>query len=135
MTRETEQMLVERAREVLENAWGVYSGIRVAAALLAEDGTVHTGVNVENSSYGLTVCAERNAVFRAVGEARREFSAMAIVSDSEYITSPCGACRQVMAEFSPDMEVLVQSPAGTFRSRVRELLPGAFSLKGKQKNG
>jgi len=135
MTRETEQLLLSRARDVLENAWGVYSGIRVAAALLASDGTIHTGVNVENSSYGLTVCAERNAIFRAVGEARRDFSAMAIVSDSQYINSPCGACRQVMAEFSPDMEVLVQSPAGTFRSTVRELLPGAFTPKGEHKNG
>ena len=124
-----EKRLLDKARDVLEHAYGPYSGIRVAAAVLAEDGSIYTGVNVENASFGLTVCAERNAIFHAVGNARQSFAALALVSDSALINSPCGACRQVMMEFSPEMIVLVDTPAGSFRSTARDLLPAAFSLE------
>ncbi len=129
MDKPMEKRLLDRARDALDHAYGPYSGIRVAAAVLAEDGSIYTGVNVENASYGLTVCAERNAIFNAVGNARQTFTALALVSDSDRINSPCGACRQVMMEFSPEMIVLVDTPAGSFRSTARDLLPAAFSLE------
>ncbi|QRN86467.1 cytidine deaminase [Clostridia bacterium] len=132
MTREIEKMLLLKAKDTLKYAYAKYSKVRVAAALLAEDGSVYTGVNVENASFGLTVCAERNAIFNAVGEGRQNFKAMAIVSDSEYINSPCGSCRQVMTEFSPEMEIVLDSPAGLFRYTAAQLLPGAFSMKERE---
>lgn len=122
------QRLLQRAQDTLTHSYADYSGVHVAAALMCPDGSIFTGVNVENASFGLTVCAERNAVFNAVGHGHREFTAMAIVSDAAVIQSPCGACRQVMHEFSPEMEVVVQSPAGTFDYTVRELLPAAFVM-------
>lgn len=132
MDKQTEEMLLARARETLKYAYAKYSKVHVAAAVLAVDGSIYTGVNVENASYGLTVCAERNAIFSAVGQGRQSFSAMAIVSDSEYINSPCGACRQVMTEFSPELDVVLDSPVGLYHYTAAQLLPGAFSMKEKE---
>ena len=92
------EKLRQAALAVLDKAYSPYSGIRVAAAAEAADGTVFTGVNIENASYGLTVCAERNAVFRAIGEGQRDLLRMAVVTDSPLVQSPCGACRQVLFE-------------------------------------
>lgn len=118
--------LVEAARRARLNAYAPYSRYRVGAAVLADDGRVFTGCNVENSSFGLTVCAERNAVAAAVAAATRPL-AVAVVTASGDV-APCGACRQVLAEFSAVMPVFLAGPEGVTmrRSRLDELLPGAF---------
>jgi len=129
MDRHVERKLITEAKKALTAAYGRYSGISVAAAVLSSDGEIFTGVNVENASYGLTVCAERNAIFNAVGREKRSFPAMALVSDSDQINSPCGACRQVMVEFSPEMEIVVDTPSGHFYYTAGELLPASFTLE------
>lgn len=99
------ERLIELAREVRRQAYAPYSNFRVGAALLGASGQAYTGCNVENISYGLTVCAERVALFKAVSEGEREFRAIAVVTDNA--ASPCGACRQVLSEFGRDMEVII----------------------------
>ena len=108
-------------------AYAPYSGFCVGAALETEEGTIVTGCNIENASYGLTICAERNAVAAAVLAGHRRFVRLALVSDAPEPITPCGACRQVLAEFG--LELRVESYAGTqMRSwTVRELLPASFS--------
>ena len=121
--------LKKRAEEALSNAYSPYSGIKVAAAVLTAGGAVYTGVNVENASYGLTVCAERNAVMNAVGDGARTLLAMAVVTDSPLVKSPCGSCRQVLLEFAPDLEIGFYGPEGYARRFLaRDLLPEGFSL-------
>ena len=118
--------LFQTALEVASRAYAPYSGFHVGAALLADDGTVFTGVNVENRSFGLTNCAERSAVFSAVSAGKRRFLAIAIATpDSDYPVSPCGACRQVLSEFmSPDIPVFFGSDAAHMvHSSVGELYP------------
>lgn len=119
--------LLDRARQARANAYAPYSRFPVGAALLAADGRVFTGVNVENASYGLCNCAERTAIFKAVSEGVREFAAVAVIGpEDEVECSPCGACRQVLFEFGPDMALVLASPDGARQYTVRELLPGAF---------
>lgn len=119
--------LVEAARKALENAHAPYSDYKVGAALLCADGTVITGCNVENASYGLTNCAERTAVFSAVAAGHSAFSAIAIAASAEPTPFPCGACRQVLAEFcSEDFPVHVDTMAGYETITVGELLPHTF---------
>jgi cytidine deaminase len=98
--------LIERALDVRLRAFAPYSNFAVGAALLDSEGTIHTGCNVENISYGLTLCAERGAVMSAIAAGRRSFIALAIAADSETPLSPCGACRQFLAEFAPDLPIL-----------------------------
>lgn len=121
--------LIKAAEEKLAYAYAPYSGIKVCAALMDTDGGIHTGCNVENSSYSLTICAERNAVFSAVAKGCRSFKGMVVVSDSEQVQSPCGACRQVIWEFAPDLPLVFVSGGKTRTYTLRQLLPGAFSLK------
>lgn len=118
--------LVARARDVRERAYAPYSGFRVGAAVLAEDGTVHVGCNVENASYGLSICAERSAVVAAVAAGCTRFRAIAISVDGDRPVAPCGACRQVLGEFSPDVRVI--SEAGERREEwsLSGLLPAPF---------
>ena len=127
--------LIMLARGARSKAYAPYSKFKVGAALLAKSGQVYTGCNVENASYGLTCCAERNAVFEAVGRGERIFSAIAIVSDSPEPTAPCGACRQVLHEFAPGIEVIMAGARGQVKTRkLKELLPDSFgpkSLKNK----
>ena len=116
-------VIVQSATAVRLRAYAPYSNFQVGAALLAKDGRIFTGCNVENLSYGLTICAERNAIFAAVAAGVREFAAIAIVADTREPVSPCGACRQVMAEFG-DFKIIAATLAGrVFESTVAALLP------------
>jgi cytidine deaminase len=124
---DTARALLEQAKLARANAYAPYSRFPVGAALLARDGRVFTGVNVENASYGLGNCAERTAIFKAVSEGARDFAAVAVVGPQDQVEcSPCGACRQVLFEFGPDMIVVVPDGAGVKQHTLRELLPGAF---------
>jgi cytidine deaminase len=118
--------LVKKAHEVLERAYAPYSGFRVGAAVLAEDGSVYVGCNVESASLGLTVCAERAAVAAAVAGGATRLRAVAVASEAEAPVAPCGACRQVLAEFGPEM--MVVSEAGGRREQwpLQRLLPEPF---------
>ena len=118
--------LLALAAEAAANAHVPYSHFAVGAALRAKDGTIYTGCNVENASYGLTICAERNAVARAVAGGARRFDAIAVVTENG--VTPCGACRQVLAEFGPEIAVIVADAAGNRRIyTLNELLPDAFT--------
>jgi cytidine deaminase len=118
--------LLADARAAREQAYAPYSRFAVGAALRMRGGRVFSGCNVENLSFGLTICAERNAVFAAVAAGEREFEAIAIVADSREPVTPCGACRQVLAEFALDLAVCSGNLEGKiFESSIRELLPRA----------
>lgn len=118
--------LVDVARSQLAKAYAPYSSFRVACALVAEDGTLITGVNVENASYGLTICAERCAVFSGVALGKRKYKAAAVVADETGIT-PCGACRQVMNEFMDSTAPLYYcDESGVRQTTIGALLPDAF---------
>ena len=120
------EKLVNAALTVRKNAFCPYSGFAVGAALLDAEGTIHTGCNVENISYGLTICAERGAVMTAVALGRRDFVALAIVADSDVPLSPCGACRQFLAEFAPDLPIVSANLTGSrAQLSLTELLPRA----------
>ena len=110
-----------------ENAHALYSKFRVGAALEDASGRVHTGCNVENATYGLTLCAERVAVFKAISEGAREFRRIAIAADTETLTPPCGACRQILWEFCGDIEIVLVNLRGKSEVvRLKELFPRAF---------
>ena len=120
------EVLRAEARKVRERAHSPYSGFAVGAALLTRSGKVFTGCNVENISFGLTICAERAAVFAAVAAGEREFLAIAVVADSREPVSPCGACRQVLAEFAPKLDFSLSNLAGLEeRTTLAVLLPRA----------
>ncbi|GBF33759.1 cytidine deaminase [Desulfocucumis palustris] len=123
------QELINTAVAAREKAYAPYSGFRVGAALLTEGGKVYNGCNVENASYGLTCCAERAAVFKAVSEGDTKFKAIAVISDTEDFCTPCGACRQVLAEFGGDINVIMCNNRKEFlEQKVSQLLPGYFTL-------
>ncbi len=123
------QQLVEEAKKARETAYVPYSHFPVGAALLTKEGKVIRGSNIENASFGLTNCAERTAIFKAISEDDKEFIALAVVADTDGPVSPCGACRQVMAEFfAPNMPVILANLKGdTKETTPSELLPGAFT--------
>lgn len=126
--------LVSAAEKAKEKAYAPYSKFKVGAALVARSGKVYTGCNVENASYGLTCCAERNAVFEAVGRGERDFIAIAIVSDSPEPTAPCGACRQVLNEFAPELEVIMAGKKVSKKTLLKKLLPLAFGPSSLKNN-
>jgi len=129
--------LLQAAAEAARNAYAPYSGYRVGAALLTHQGRIFGGCNVENASYGLTVCAERAAVLAAVtGEGpQMKIRALAVVSDGKAPLAPCGACRQVLLEFGKDAAVIFQGPEGLTVARVGELLPLRFQLPEDKRGG
>lgn len=119
--------LIRAARKARLRARATYSGFKVGAALEAADGTIITGCNVENATYGLTICAERVAMFKAISDGKRRFRRIAIVADTVAPTPPCGACRQVLWEFGGDLEVILANlRRETGRYRLGDLLPVAF---------
>ena len=125
------EQLIQESVQARRQAYVPYSKFPVGAALLTADGTVYHGCNIENAAYPMTNCAERTAIFKAVSEGVREFSALAVTADTEGPVSPCGACRQVMAEFFPaDTPVYLTNMTGHIQeTTVRELLPGAFTME------
>lgn len=121
--------LIKLAQKAAKNAYAPYSNFKVGAALLCKSGNVYTGCNVENSSYGASNCAERTAVFKAVSEGERDFVKIAIVSEKDGLTFPCGICRQVLSEFMPNGSiVLFSEEKGIKEFALNELLPYAFKL-------
>lgn len=119
--------LASAALAARENAHAPYSHFRVGAALEDSSGRVHTGCNVENATYGLTLCAERVAVFKAVSEGARSFQRIAVAADTEVLTPPCGACRQILWEFCGDIEITLLNPRGkTETLQLKDLFPRAF---------
>lgn len=124
---ESDRALIEAAIRVRENAYAPYSHYLVGAAILTRTGKIFTGANVENAVLPLTNCAERTALFQAVSEGEKEFSTVAVVTENG--GTPCGACRQVLAEFGLDMRVIIANTAGDITQilTVRDLLPFAFT--------
>ncbi|RJQ45545.1 MAG: cytidine deaminase [Gaiellales bacterium] len=118
--------LVRRAEAAAGKAWAPYSGFRVGAAIRGASGAIHVGVNVENASYGLTMCAERVALGCAVSAGEREFTALAIAAAGGHDAAPCGACRQALAEFSPRLAVYYRDGGRMHARSLEELLPDAF---------
>lgn len=131
--------LVSLAKKAKEFAYVPYSHFRVGAAALTEDGEVFTGCNIENASFGGTVCAERTALFKAISEGKRRITKIAVIGDMEDYTYPCGICRQVIAEYGTDTEIIVAKGNGEFRvHKLSELLPYAFTekdLEGRRLDG
>ncbi len=125
----TEQELINAAKEASKKAYAPYSNFHVGAALLTASGKIFQGCNVENASFGATNCAERTAIFSAVVNGEREFKKLVIFVDREEFTPPCGICRQVISEFSHDIEILLANNKGDIkRTNIRELLPLSFEL-------
>ena len=125
----TDRELLILAQEASENAYAPYSRFKVGAALECMDGRIFTGCNIENGALGSTMCAERVAIYKAVSEGEKHFSRIAIYGEGEDYCLPCGACRQVMAEFSQDMEVLCARASGGYVSyRLKELIPHPFNF-------
>jgi cytidine deaminase len=121
------QELIAAACKAREGSYSPYSKFAVGAAVQTRDGQIFTGANVENASYGLTVCAERIAIFNAVTHCNRDIVAIALVTEVEELASPCGACRQVMAEFGVDIKVIIANTTGKYiETTVQELLPFSF---------
>lgn len=120
-------LLLSAALAVRLNAFAPYSKFQVGAALEDTDERIHTGCNVENATYGLTVCAERVAVFKAISEGVRKFRRIAVAADTDDLTPPCGACRQILWEFCGDIELLLVNPRGkTETYRLKDLFPKPF---------
>jgi len=126
----TDKQLLLEAQRAKEKAYVPYSKFRVGAALLTKSGKVYTGCNIENASFGGTNCAERTAIFKAVSEGEREFAAIAINTDADTITFPCGICRQVMVEFAEDLKIILGRPEGGHKIfTMEDILPNSFSPK------
>jgi cytidine deaminase len=127
MTDKERTDLIAVASKAREHAHAPYSHFRVGAALRANSGRIFTGCNIENSTFGLTLCAERVAVFKALSEGERGFDAVAVVADTERLTPPCGACRQILWEFCRDAEVILANLSGQITvRRMSDLFPDAF---------
>lgn len=130
----TDTALLQAAKEAMKQAYAPYSGYQVGAALLCEDGSVYTGCNIENASFGVTNCAERTALFKAVSEGKRRFTAIAVIGGKGGVCAdyafPCGVCRQALSEFcGEEFRVVLGKDGGEAKvTTLGELLPGAFRL-------
>ncbi|MDY6915033.1 MAG: cytidine deaminase [Candidatus Cloacimonadota bacterium] len=122
------EKLLQEAKKSADNAYAPYSGFKVGAAILTQSGKIYSGCNVENASYGLTNCAERTAIFKAVSEGERKFKHLLIYVDSDKLFTPCGACRQVINEFTHDIPITVVSNKQSKTFSIKELLPHSFDL-------
>ncbi len=126
--------IIEQAAKAREKAVAPFSNFKVGAALETKDGAVYTGCNIENASYGLTMCAERVAIFKAISEGAREFKTIAVVADTDELTPPCGPCRQIIHEFCGDIPVILANLKDkTETLPMNELLPRAFDVKSLEK--
>lgn len=128
MNEQTKTELVAKATQMMDKAYVPYSHFPVGAALLTKDGQIYGGCNIENASFGLSNCAERTAIFKAVSEGNKTFDYLVVTGNTEGPISPCGACRQVLVEFcEPDMPVLLTNKKGKVKeTTISKLLPGAF---------
>ncbi|MGM0409491.1 MAG: cytidine deaminase [Bacillota bacterium] len=127
MEKKTKNKMLKMAKEVKKNAYVPYSNFPLAAVLLTKEGEFFTGVNIENASFGLTNCAERTAIFKAVSEGYKNFEALLLYGGKNKTITPCGACRQVINEYGDDIEVIMVNENGDEVSMLSsELLPGAF---------
>lgn len=130
LTTDESDKLVSAAREAAQKAYAPYSGFSVGAAVLTAEGNIFSGCNVENVSYGLTICAERTALVKAVSEGYRNIRAVAIYAETEPYCTPCGACRQFIAEFGPGIKIIQANKRGEYvTNSIEELLPGGFSAE------
>ncbi|HTM44326.1 MAG TPA: cytidine deaminase [Polyangiaceae bacterium] len=118
--------LIDEARRVRDNAYAPYSGFKVGAAVRGKSGAIYRGCNVENASYGATICAERNAVAALVAAGESEIAAIAIYTDDPQLTMPCGICRQVIVEFGKDAQVITANTSASKQIAIGDLLPDAF---------
>lgn len=126
----SEKELIEAATRVRENAYAPFSEFKVGAALETDEGEIIVGSNVESASYGLTVCAERVAVWNAISQGRRKIKRIAVVADTEDLTPPCGVCRQIIWEFGGDIPVILANLTGKVETvQMKDLLPRAFDTK------
>ena len=123
-----DEKLLTVAKKASQNAYAPYSKFKVGAALKTKEGKIFSGCNVENASYGLTMCAERVAIFKAVSEGYQDFDEMLIYVDSDILFTPCGACRQVIAEFGSKIKITIISKKEMMETSIKELLPYGFSL-------
>lgn len=127
---EKKEELIEAATRVRENAYAPFSDFRVGSALETDDGVIIAGCNVESASYGLTVCAERVAIWKAISEGKRKIKHIAVVADTEELTPPCGVCRQIIWEFGGDIPVVLANLKGKVETvQMKDLLPRAFDTK------
>ncbi len=129
MTQDLES-LIEQTIKAFENAYAPFSKFRVGATVVTKSGKIYTGCNIESASYGLTVCAERVAIWKAVSEGEREFAMVCVVADTEELTPPCGVCRQIIWEFCEDVPVVFANLHGKYEVlQMKDLLPRAFDTK------
>lgn len=124
----TNSELMDIAKEAMKFSYAPYSNFHVGAALLTKDGKVYTGCNIENASYGATNCAERTAIFKAVSEGERQFTKIAVAASDGSIAYPCGICLQVMNEFMPEGEIVLEKDGQLMSYHLKELLPLGFNL-------
>lgn len=125
-----DEKLIEEARKIRENAYAPYSRFKVGAAISTKNGKIYTGANVENSSYGLTLCAERVALYCAISQGERDFIKLALVADREDPAIPCGACCQALSEFNPKIEIVCANLEGVVkRFSLGKLLTSSFKMK------
>ncbi len=121
------EKMIELARKAIKNSYSPYSNFPVAAVVRTRNNNYYTGVNIENASYGLTICAERVAVFKAVSEGDKDIEDVLVYTPTNEITAPCGACRQVIAEFNKNARIIMVSKGGMVIKQLEELLPSAFT--------